>query len=246
MRKLLLIKAGDMEGPLRASLGSHDRWFHPALAKAGFSLLTVSVHLGEKLPKRPGDAGPIVVSGSPHSMTEPTDWMLRVADFLREAAVLQVPTLGVCFGLHLLGHAFGAQVVRNPRGREIGSVEIFLTDAGAKDPLFLGVPRRFWAQATHEDILDRTPKTAETLAQNAQCPLQALAFGEAVRAVQFHPELSAAAVSAIISSRAPKLGEEAARRGEVGSEAVRRLLAGVSATPAGPKILENFLSRFAR
>jgi GMP synthase-like glutamine amidotransferase len=65
-----------------------------------------------------------------------------------------------------------------------------------------------------------------------------------VRAVQFHPELDAPTMKALIEARTPKLEAEAAARGEDPKTRLRALYAGIRPTPFGTRILENFLRRF--
>ncbi|HME92306.1 MAG TPA: GMP synthase, partial [Myxococcaceae bacterium] len=108
---------------------------------------------------------------------------------------------------------------------------------------FANLPDRIWLQATHEDVVEKAPSWATVLASNANTQIQAMAIGNHVRGVQFHPELEANAMAAVIRARALKLEAEAEARGEPG-ERVRSLLAGIRPTPAGRAVLQNFLKHF--
>jgi GMP synthase (glutamine-hydrolysing) len=186
----------------------------------------------------------VLMTGSPASVTQLEPWMERAADFMLGAAAGGVPVLGVCFGHQLLARAHGARVVRNRHGREIGTVEVSLSEAGREDPLFHGLPERFSVQATHEDIVEQPPEGATVLAGNANTGVQALAFGPLLRGVQFHPEVHPAAMRALILARSEKLEVEATQRGHAPGERVPRLLAGIAPSPAGQRILRNFVERF--
>jgi GMP synthase (glutamine-hydrolysing) len=135
--------------------------------------------------------------------------------------------------------------MRNPRGREIGTVPCALTAAGRDDPLFDGVPPEFDVQATHEDEVQRLPTGADLLATNAWSRVQAFRIGRAVRAVQFHPEMDGATTAAVAASRADGVAAEATARGEDGGARVRAMLAGIRGTPWGARILRNFVARIA-
>src|SRR5262249_40900640 len=149
-------------------------------------------------PREPGWRAPelgayagIVVSGSPASLTAPAPWMDDVAELARSAAQHGRPVLGVCFGHQLLGWAYGARVTRHPRRWELGTQEVELTNDGRSDPLFADLPDRLEVNETHEDIIDETslPPELRVLAGNAHTPVQALAWKEHVRGLQFHPEI---------------------------------------------------------
>jgi GMP synthase (glutamine-hydrolysing) len=237
---VLILKAGDVADPVFEKVGDYDRWFVPALRAAGVSSEVVCVHRGQRLMGQRADG--IVITGSPLSVTEPSPWMRRLAEALRSRIDVGTPLLGVCFGHQLLSWAYGTPVVRSARGREIGSVMVELTEAGQCDPLFANVPRRFCVQATHEDVAARRPVGAIELARNAH-GLQALAFGPHVRTVQFHPELSAEGMRAVIGARASTVERESRGRFAPG-ERVRQLQASVQTATFGATILRNFLTRF--
>jgi GMP synthase (glutamine-hydrolysing) len=244
MKHVLLLKAGDAAPAVRLAVGDYDRWFVQSLGLSGFSFDRVDVHRRQKLPERPRDYDAVMMTGSPLSVTQPEPWMSEAADYLVDAAQARVPVLGVCFGHQLLGQVFGGPVLRNPLGRELGSIEVSLTPAGLKDPLFAGLPERFTVQATHEDIVGALPSGAVGLAANGHTALQAMAIGPHVRGVQFHPEASPDAIKQVIEARAPALDVEGQQRGLSRGERVRALLAGIRPSPYGPAILANFLSRF--
>src|SRR5688572_27593405 len=190
MRDILVLKAGSAANEVKLTAGDYDRWFAETLGTM-CRLHVRQAHLSQRLPP-PGDFDGVVITGSPLSVTAWTGWMERVGELVRDAAARRVPVLGVCFGHQLIARVFGGKVGLNPGGREIGTVEVDLTAAGRRDPLFDGVPARMAIQATHEDAVVTLPSGATVLAGNAACPVQAFAIGKWVRGVQFHPEASPA------------------------------------------------------
>lgn len=244
MKNILLLKAGETALPVQLSAGDYECWFFEVFGFSNQRFTLVRPYLGQALPRRPKDFDALVMTGSPLSAVSPSGWMRRAADYLVEAAAQGVPILGVCFGHQLLGYAYGSPVIVNPNGREIGTVEIDLTPQGRRDPLFEGVPARFCAQATHEDIVRVLPRGAVPLARNTNTALQAMAIGAHVRGVQFHPELSPAGMRAVIDVRRERLDTEGQARGEPRGERPRRLFAGLGPSPYGKRILENFLRYF--
>jgi GMP synthase (glutamine-hydrolysing) len=243
---LLVVKCGTTSPAVRLGHGDYDRWFLRALAPAGVALRVVEVHAGASLPDELGEAGGVVVTGSPRSVTEDAPWMVRTGRWLLDQAGRGLPVLGVCFGHQLLARAFGGEVARSPRGREIGSVPVALTPAGRADPLFAGFPPRFGAFATHEDEVVRLPPGAVHLAGNGWSRVQAFGVGERVRCVQFHPELEVGTLAALVADRAGALAAEAEARGEDGARATPAILAGLGPAPLGARLLANFVARFVK
>ncbi len=194
-KRVLLLKPGVTSS--RAVLGDYEHWFSRA---CGVELHTVELHAGESPPSI-DDFEAVIMTGSPLSVTQPAEWMGRAADYLVDAAERGRGVLGVCFGHQLLAWKYGAQIVRNPLGRELGTVFVELTPAGRASPLFTGFPERFDVQATHEDVVVRGNARLEVLATNALCEVQAFSIGARTWGVQFHPEMDAASIRYCIESQ---------------------------------------------
>src|SRR5919202_2760139 len=188
--------------------GDYPRWFERTL---GFEMPVVRAHEGEKLQAALDRVRPrgIIVTGSPLSVTERAPWMLQLGEELLRAGAAGTPVLGVCFGHQLLARAAGGDVIVNPRGREIGTVRVQLTDAGRRDVLFAWArATEIEVQATHLDAVDPLPPGATVLASNENTAAQAYRLSETVAGVQFHPELWAQAMRDLILSRRDKLAAE--------------------------------------
>lgn len=180
--------------------GDFDAWFLRALEPLGLECRVVNV-AAEAPPEARGAVG-ILLTGSLASAYADEPWILRLSDWVRAAAPLGVPMLGVCFGHQLLARALGGRARRNPAGREVGTPAVRLTPKGAEDWLFEGVPERFPAQLTHDDDVEVLPPGAVRLAFNDHTPVQAFGLGDHLRGVQFHPEIDAAIMEAIVGYKA--------------------------------------------
>ena len=191
-RRLLLIHAGPALPGVARRHGDFDHLFAGALGDLSAEWTTVRPFRGEALPN-PTAFDAVLMTGSHASVRDRAPWMVDAERWLREAVQCRTPFLGVCFGHQLLAHAFGAQVVKNPRGVELGPCEVELTDEGRADPLFAGLGPTLVALESHEDMATELPRRVQRLAGNAFSPVQAIAVGSA-RGVQFHPEFSPALV----------------------------------------------------
>jgi GMP synthase (glutamine-hydrolysing) len=219
-KRVLLLKPGVTSS--RALLGDYEVWFSRACGEV--SLHKVELHAGEVPPSIDGFDG-VIMTGSPLSVTEPTEWMRRAADFLAEAGEKK-PVLGVCFGHQLLAWRYGAKVVKNPLGRELGTVSISLTEEGLRSTLFANFPQRFEVQATHVDMVTDVAGLT-VLAFNESCGVQAFSKGPRSFGVQFHPEMDAASIRFCIES--PE------------TLALDRSRASARETPWGERLLRRFI-----
>ena len=186
---LIVLRAGDAIPSVALKRGEFARWIQEAVGDAWdgrwseIDLRDMSVELPD-----PMSAAGFIVTGSASSVTERAPWMLRAEAWLREATALDRPILGICFGHQLLASALGGSVVRNPRGREIGTVKVILHDGAERDILFGQLPSAFHANATHVDTVVDLPKNAERLATTSLDTNAAFRVRRAY-GVQFHPEI---------------------------------------------------------
>jgi GMP synthase (glutamine-hydrolysing) len=204
--EILVVQTGTAAKDLVERHGDYPDWFEQTLEA---KLRLVRAHEGERLTELPAGTKGIIVSGSPLSLTQPEPWMDELGDRLLRLGAAGVPVLGVCFGHQLLGRASGANVIRNPKGREIGTVRVQLTPEGRNDPLFAwSGGGEIAVQATHLDVVDKLPEGAKLLASNEVCATQAFRFSETVASVQFHPEISPDVMRDLIAGRAEAIRAE--------------------------------------
>ena len=243
--RILVIQTGTVAEPLRTEHGDYPAWFARALDGVA-RLSTLRADEGERLTAQAVDrasAAGILVTGSPLSATaeERQPWMDELGQSLLDLGKRGVPVLGICFGHQLLCRAAGGDVKRNRAGREIGTIEIQITEAGLRDPLFSWARSqpldRLEVQATHLDAVDPLPPGATILAGNENTPAQAVRLSETVAGVQFHPELRPEALQALIASRAEKMRSEGLDPDAIGAR-VRKT--------EGKEILRAFAEQCAR
>ena len=245
-RPLLVYLAGAAPEPVAARHGQFAHWFRELASSRPVAVQTRNGPGGERPPGASEVAG-IVITGSPASLTAPEPWMEESIALVRAAAEVGTPVLGVCFGHQIIGAAFGAGVVRNSAGWEMGTHEVQLTDAGQADPLFEGIASPFAANFSHQDVV--APETVSPgnhlsiLARNQRAGAQALAAGDAIRGVQFHPEFSGAIVRDYVRVRWDALAADAAERG-ADADAPERLLEGARDCPDAQRVFERFVDHF--
>lgn len=130
----------------------------------------------------------ILVSGAHEMVSDRHGWSEDTAAYLKTAVECETPILGICYGHQLLAHAMGGVVDNHPKGPEIGTVEISLTDNAKDDPIFGKFPKTFTAHVTHTQSVLTLPAGAVVLAENSYEPYHAFRIGKCAWGVQFHPE----------------------------------------------------------
>ncbi len=207
MNRVLILKTGNTVQNLLVRGEDFEDWFVSGCGISRDNFDVVELFRGDNLPDISSYCG-IIVTGSPAFVTDREDWSEHGAEFLRLAVQKNVPLLGVCYGHQLLAHALGGRVDFHPRGREIGSVDIRLHQAGKTDPLMSGLPASFTAQVSHSQTVVRLPDNAILLAGNEFDQHQAFRVGTNAWGLQFHPEFSERVIEAYIRERSQMLVRE--------------------------------------
>ncbi len=124
----------------------------------------------------------IILSGGPASVYEPNAPHCDPALWQ-----LNVPILGICYGMQLLCQALGGVVEPVPT-REYGRTPCqFLTS----DPLLEGLPSHSIVWMSHGDQVVRVSEDFVSLASTPQCPIAAVRHRQRpIYGLQFHPEVA--------------------------------------------------------
>ncbi len=123
----------------------------------------------------------VVLSGGPASVydegaprPDPALWTGRI------------PVLGICYGLQLMAHELGGDVVPASK-REYGPAVVTVT---SDDGLFVGIDREQPVWMSHGDSIVRPPAGFHATAQTESTPFAGLADPErGLYGIQFHPEV---------------------------------------------------------
>lgn len=118
------------------------------------------------------------------------DWFAPLTEWTAGLLDRGVPTLGLCYGFHLMAHAMGGEVKTRPDLEETGTFEVRLTEEGETDAILSCLPARFLAQQGHHDVVMSMPNGWLRLADSQRCHWQAFKHPEKpYYGLQFHPEL---------------------------------------------------------
>jgi GMP synthase (glutamine-hydrolysing) len=191
----------------------------------------VEVHREHPLPDAAEPSG-IVVTGSPALVTDREPWSERTAAWLRQVVEAGTPLLGICYGHQLLAHALGGRVEQSPRGREIGTVALDVSEQAADDALLQVLSNGDLAHASHVQSVTELPPGARLLASTRLDPNHAFAVGDRAFGVQFHPEFDADVIRGYLEGRREIIAAEGLD--------FDALHGAVREAPCGPTLLRRF------
>ncbi len=123
----------------------------------------------------------IILSGGPMSVYD-TD----APDLDERILKLNIPVLGICYGLQLISKKLGGKV-EPAKDREYGKAILNVVESS---PLFIGVSNDSTVWMSHGDYLTELPKGFKIIAKSDHSPIAAVANeSEKIYGVQFHPEV---------------------------------------------------------
>ena len=111
-------------------------------------------------------------------------------DFFHSLAKSGVPSFLMCYSMQLFCLVNGGEVKQNPKGKEVGFDEVFITEKGKHDCLFHGERSPFATLQSHADIVSRLPQGAVRLAYSQKTENQAAVYGGIHYLVQFDSQLA--------------------------------------------------------
>ena len=146
---------------------------------------TVSVK-DNQFPDHIDDFDGYITTGSPASVHDGEDWMVRLERLIVELNAVKKPLIGVCFGHQIIAKALGGTVSKNPQGWEIGTSETRFTE-----PQDWMVPAQetLTLYAAHKEQVSKLPDGARTIGTTPGCPISAFAIDDHIMTTEFHPEM---------------------------------------------------------
>ncbi len=174
----------------------HPGSFREFWTERGVEWTTVELDAGDAIPPLE-DFDLLAVMGGPMDVWEEDEhpWLVaEKAAIRRWVRELGRPYLGICLGHQLLAVACGGETARMARP-EVGLETVELTEDGARDRLFAGLPETIEAFQWHGVEVTALPAGGVALARNGAAAVQAMRVGRHAYGVQFHPEIVAETVA---------------------------------------------------
>lgn len=123
----------------------------------------------------------IIFTGGPNSV-----YLDEAPDIDKEIFELDIPVLGICYGMQLMAHKLNGKVTK-AESREYGKIELIIKD---HSELFNGIEDASRCWMSHFDYVKKAPKDFIITAITDNCPVAAFKHPEKkLYGVQFHAEV---------------------------------------------------------
>lgn len=137
----------------------------------------------------------IITGGSPFDVSSPetkkSPAQKQIESFFNhlfdQVIAKDFPFLGACSGNGLLGRYCGT-TISGKYSEPVGSVNVYMTNEGLKDPLLVDLPQQFKVLVGHKESCESIPEGAVLLVTSKPCPIQMFRIKNNIYATQFHPE----------------------------------------------------------
>lgn len=131
----------------------------------------------------------LVIMGGPTSIYKwhELDWLEKELKWVEQFLGTGKPVFGICFGVQMLAHLAGGEVMQGSKGREFGFSK--LTAVNGDDPIFGDELNDQFVFQDHGDTY-RLPRSATPLLEGEVYSNQAAKFADNVFGIQGHPEVS--------------------------------------------------------
>lgn len=136
-----------------------------------------------------------IVTGSPASVRDGTDWQMQLADTIRRIESEKLPLFGACFGHQAIARALGGTIEHNAQGWVF---EVTETEIIAPAPWMDGETGPILLNAAHEEQVTRAPASAQVIMANRDCKIGGFRIENHIFTTQYHPEITPDFMAALI------------------------------------------------
>ncbi len=235
---IAIIQTGQAIPSVLKKYGDFNDWFIQSMDIDQIQTKTYRIFEELTFPSLENLAG-IIITGSGAMVTEQLDWSEATISWLKQVLDKDIPILGICYGHQLLAKALGGTVDWNPKGRQIGQVDMYINENLKKDPLFKNIVDNNTTYlgliATHQQSVTQLLDNVTVLGSTNLDPNHAFRYKSHIWGLQFHPEFTTNIIKGYIQARSNDLINEGLNP--------QKLMACIKRTTNGKVLLQQFAKR---
>ncbi len=197
---------------MRIHILQHESFESPGIIvewikEKNYNLTSTKFYKSDKLPGI-NDFDWLIIMGGPMGVYDEDKfpWLKSEKEFIRQSIENNKIVLGICLGSQLIAASLGAKVYPN-KFKEIGWMDVGLTDSSKDNFLFSSLPKKLKVFQWHGDTFD-LPAGAVHLAESEACKNQAFIIKDRVLALQFHCEVTKSSLIEMLESGENELKNE--------------------------------------
>lgn len=185
--RIVILETGSPPPDLASRHGRYpdmlQRLIAPDLPEASFS--TIRVFEGEMPPPAAAVDG-VLITGSPAGVYDGLPWIEPLKDYIRQAAALRRPQVGICFGHQVMAESFGGRVEKSDKGWGVG-VHDYAVET--REAWMAPSAARIACAVSHQDQVVERPPSARRVGGSEFCENGILTYDHAPAiSFQMHPE----------------------------------------------------------
>lgn len=198
--RILILETGAPPPELEQRHGSYPAMLRallsPLLPQASWSIARV---FDGNMPPPAAEFDGMLITGSSAGVYDGHAWIEPLKNYIRMAAELRRPQVGICFGHQIMAEAFGGRVEKSDKGWGVG---VHSYDIDAEAAWMEPRRSRIACAVSHQDQVIEVPRTARRLGGSEFCANGLLAYDHApAMSFQMHPEFEAAYGRDLLNAR---------------------------------------------